>query len=61
MCSSNLMPEEPTITELFSEALRVSNFLEGEALRRKFMRKKNYGVKAWNKFVTAIEKFKEND
>ncbi len=60
MCS-NLMPEEPTITELFSEALRVSNFLEGEALRRKFMRKKNYGVKAWNKFVTAIEKFKEND
>ena len=55
------MPEEPTITELFSEALRVSNFLEGETLRRKFMRKKNYGVKAWNKFVTAIEKFKEND
>ncbi len=50
---------EPTQFELLTEAISVRSLTEAEALRRKFMRQRGAGVKAWKRFLVSVEVFEK--
>ena len=55
MKSDTSPPTPPTRTQLFQEGLAVQSLAEAEALRKKFMKQHQQGVKAWNNFAESVE------
>jgi len=55
MRSNTSPPTSPTRTQLFQEGLDVQSLAEAEALRKKFMKQHQQGVKAWNSFAESVE------
>tara|TARA_R100001163_G_scaffold42965_1_gene32430 strand:- start:4673 stop:4882 length:210 start_codon:yes stop_codon:yes gene_type:complete len=49
------MITEPTDHELLAEAIKVSSLPEADALRRKFMARRNHGDRAWKVFVLSVD------
>ena len=55
MRSDTSPPTPPTKTQLFQEGLAVKSLAEAEALRKKFMKQRSQGVKAWKNFAESVE------
>lgn len=49
------MTTEPTDHELLMEALKVSNLPEAEALRVKYIKRRNHGIKSWKRFIKSVD------
>lgn len=44
-----------TRTQLFQEGLAVQSLAEAETLRKKFMKQRSQGIKAWKNFAESVE------